>query len=230
LAFLNAEQSLEAQRRFVADASHELRTPLTTIRGNLGLLRRTPPIDPAEQDDVVGDIVTETERLMRLVNDLLVLARADAKRPLNRKPVAIRPLLEEVCQQAQILDPQRIITGDSEAATVTGDRDSLKPVLLALVDNALKYTPATAPIALTATSTDQQVTIRVSDTGPGIDPHLLPHIFDRFYRGDATRTEGGTGLGLSIAKELVVAQQGTLEVTSEMGHGTVFSLTFPAAS
>ncbi len=111
-AYRQAEQSLQAQRRLVADASHELRTPLTTIRGNLGLLQRTPPISVEDRDDVLADMVEECERLMRLVNDLLMLARADAGRPLRIDSVALKPLIEEVCRQAQRLDSGRPITID----------------------------------------------------------------------------------------------------------------------
>lgn len=225
-AYLHVEESLTAQRRFVADASHELRTPLTTVRGNLGLLQRRPVLNPAEQAEVVSDLVAETERLMRLVNDLLLLARADAQRPLRREPVSISSLLHEVCQQARVLAPQRTVTCTGDDAVVTADRDSLKQVLLVLVDNALKHTPSTAKVAVHCARSANQVQISVSDTGPGISPELLPHIFNRFYRGDEARSGGGAGLGLAIARELTEAQQGSLAVSSRPGKGTTFTLTF----
>jgi two-component system OmpR family sensor kinase len=230
-AYMQVEQTLEAQRRFVADASHELRTPLTTLRGNIGLLQRKPPISAADQADVLQDMVDETERLMRLVNNLLVLARADAKKPLRSEPVAVQPLLEDVCRQIQPLNLQRTIVCQSNAASaIKGDADALKQILLALLDNALKHTPINTTITITTTDTVDYVIIRLADNGPGIDPTLLPHIFDRFYRGNVARTGDGAGLGLAIAKELTEAQQGTITVQSQTGQGSVFTLTFPKES
>ncbi len=227
-AYVQVEQTLEVQRRFVADASHELRTPLTTLRGNIGLLRREPPISATDRADVLQDMVDETERLMRLVNNLLVLARADAKRALRSEPVAVRPLLEDVCRQIQPLSLQRSIVYQSDtAAAIKGDADALKQILLALLDNALKHTPINTAVTITASDTDDHVIIRLADNGPGIDPTLLPHICDRFYRGDVARTGDGAGLGLAIAKELTEAQQGTITIQSQPGQGSVFTLTFP---
>ncbi len=224
-AYRQLEQALQAQRRFVADASHELRTPLTTIRGNIELLRREPPIDAKEQADVLADTKDEAERLIRLINQLLVLARADAGRALRHEPLPIRPLIEDACRQAGLLAPQRTILFDAPFETsVLGDRDALKQVLLILLDNAIAHTPPSATISVTTALADHSVTISVRDTGPGIALDLLPHIFERFYRGDASRSGGGTGLGLSIAKELVQAQEGTLTVESQVGQGSVFTV------
>ena len=227
-AYQQVEQSLQAQRRFVADASHELRTPLTTIRGNIDLLQREPPISHEDQIDVLTDTVNETERLMRLVNNLLTLARADAKRPLRSEPVPVKPLLEEVSQQMKSLAPTRtIICQPNLEADVIGDRDALKQVLLILGDNALKHTPVETSIAIAGNVIGEHVTISVRDNGPGIKPVKLPHIFDRFYRGDDSRVGPGTGLGLAIAKELTETQNGTITVKSQVGQGTAFTLTFP---
>jgi signal transduction histidine kinase len=227
-AYLQVGELLQAQRRFVADASHELRTPLTTLRGNIGLLQREPPISAEDRVDVLADMVDETERLMRLVNDLLVLARADAGRPLQKEPVHLKPLLEDVYQQIKLLAPQRPIQCQADIdATIVGDGDALKQVLLVLLDNALKHTPAEATVTLSTTVHNGQVAIRVSDNGPGIAPAHLPHIFDRFYRGDAARSSPGTGLGLAIADELAKAHQGTITVDSQIGQGSTFTLTFP---
>jgi signal transduction histidine kinase len=230
-AYRQVEQALDAQRRFVADASHELRTPLTTIRGNIELMRHDPPLDAREQADVLADARDETERLIRLVNQLLMLARADAGRPLRREPLAIKPLLEDVCRQAQLLAPQRTIecVADRET-TALGDRDAFQQVLLILLDNALVHTPERARISVTTRAADQHATIYIRDTGPGIAPELLEHIFERFYRGDASRSGGGMGLGLSIAKELVQSQGGTLEVESKVGEGSVFTIRLPLAT
>jgi signal transduction histidine kinase len=229
-AYRQVEQALQAQRRFVADASHELRTPLTTIRGNIELLRHDPPLDAREQADVLADARDETERLIRLVNQLLLLARADAGRTSRSEAIPIKSLLDDVCRQAQLLAPERTIQCDDLLdLTAWGDRDALKQVLLILLDNARVHTPASATIRVTMTLTDRRVAIHIQDNGPGIPPDLLPHLFERFYRGDVSRSSGGMGLGLSIAKELVDAQNGTLTVTNQVGKGTEFTVTLPSA-
>ncbi len=226
--YLQVEQSLQAQRRFVADASHELGTPLTTIRGNLGLLQREPPISAEDRTRVLNDMVEETERLMRLNKELLTLARADARRPLQSEPIRLQPLLEELCSQFKLLAPQRKINCHaSPETTLYGDRDALKQVMLILLDNARNHTPEETTITLTSATTAEQISLNVADDGPGIAPEILPHIFDRFFRGDAARTGTGTGLGLAIAREMTTAQRGTLTVASRLGQGTVFTLTFP---
>lgn len=227
-AFLQVEETLQTQRRFVADASHELRTPLTTLRGNIGLLQRTPPISEEDRSDVLGDMVDETERLMRLVNELLVLARADSGRPLPQEPVQIKPLLEDVYHQVKLLAPHRTIKFQpGHDVTILGNSDALKQVVLVLLDNAIKHTPAQATVTLSTAQQNGQVAIQVSDDGPGIPSTHLPKIFDRFYRGDAARTSPGAGLGLAIASELIQAHHGTLTVASEIGHGSTFTLTIP---
>jgi signal transduction histidine kinase len=230
-AYRQLEQALESQRRFVADASHELRTPLTTIRGNIELLRREPPIDASERVDIMADTTDEVERLIRLVNQLLILAHADAGQPLQCEPLPIKPLLEDVCRQARLLTPDdAILCEPSPDALVLGDRDALKQVLLILVDNALVHTSPGTTIEMTAAISDGRVAIRVRDTGPGIAPDALPHIFERFYRGQVSRSGTGTGLGLSIAKELVKAQGGTISVESQVGRGSAFTVTLPQAT
>jgi signal transduction histidine kinase len=222
---------LQAQRRFVADASHELRTPLTTIRGNIGLLRREPPINAEDRADILADTVDETDRLIRLVNDLLVLARADAQQLLQNKPIQVAPLLEDACRQIKLLAPQRTLECQIEPnLTVTADGDALKQVLLALLDNALKHTPPEAVIIVKTITGRNSISISVGDNGPGIEQTELPQIFDRFYRGDPARSGPGTGLGLAIASELIKAQNGTLKVESQPGQGTVFTLKFPKPS
>jgi two-component system, OmpR family, sensor kinase len=227
-AYRQEAQALQAQRRFVADASHELRTPLTTIRGNIGLLQRDPPISADDRVAVLHDMVDESERMSRLVNDLLVLARADAGRQLRSDPLAIKPLIEDVCRKVSTLDPdQRVSCDDVDDAVVRGDQDAIKQVLLILLDNALKWTPPANEITITAQANERFATIEVRDTGTGIAPDVLPHIFERFYRGDTSRTGGGAGLGLSIAKTLVEAQGGAIGVHSVVGEGSVFRVKLP---
>ena len=224
------EQALESQRRFVADASHELRTPLTTVRGNIELLSHSPPLEAREQADVVADTKDEVERLIRLVNQLLVLARTDASRTLRHEPLPVKPLLEDVCRQITQRAVRHTITCESlPEIVVLGDRDALRQVLIILLDNALVHTPAGAKITVSSSIANGRGALSVRDSGPGIAPYALLHLFERFYRGDFSRNGGGTGLGLAIAKELVEAQAGTISVESKPGMGTVFTVLLPLA-
>jgi signal transduction histidine kinase len=227
-AFQKMEHSLEMQRNFVADVSHELRTPLTTLRGNLGLLRRNPPTPPEEQADILSDMVDESDRLIRLVNDLLLLARADAGRSLAKEPFELSDLLDECCRQARQLDVQRKIQLEAPIGLETlGDRDALKQVMLIALDNALKH--STGDIQVTAQKNGNQVEIRVQDFGEGIPPEKLDHVFDRFYRGNDASTIPGFGLGLPIAKTLVEAQGGEIIMESQVGKGSSVILHFHSA-
>lgn len=223
-AYQQVAHSLEMQRNFVADVSHELRTPLTTLRGNLGLLQRKPPIPAAEQTDILTDMTEESDRLIRLVNELLVLARADAGRNLSHEPLPILPVLDEACRQARQLDMQRHITIDSPHLVVLGDRDALKQVLLVTLDNALKH--STGKISVSAFLNGSKVEIRVQDLGPGISPDKLSHVFDRFYRGESNPESAGFGLGLPIARALVEGMGGQINLESQPGHGTVVVMSF----
>lgn len=231
LAYSQVEQALRAQRRFVADASHELRTPLTSIRGNLALLGRRPPISEEDRAAVLADTEEESERLIRLVNDLLVLARADAGRPLKREPVPVGELVDDVCRQARGLAGDRTVAcADAGSLIAVGDRDALKQVLLILVDNAVKFAPPGGHVGIEVAEREGCVAIAVRDDGPGIDPDALSHIFERFYQGDASRAGIGTGLGLAIAKQLVEAQSGAIAVESEPGRGSTFTVSLPATA
>lgn len=227
-AYQRVSYSLKMQRDFVADVSHELRTPLTTVRGNLALLRRKPPLPMAEQSDILADLVEESDRLIRLVNDLLVLARADAGRNLLQESLALRPLIEEACRQARLLAPQRQINEAAVEMCVLGDRDALKQVLLILLDNALKHTHG--PIQVSGEAVGEEALIRVSDEGPGMSPEALAHVFDRFYRGENAPGAPGFGLGLSIAKALVEGQGGRIAIESQPESGSVVRLYLPQAT
>jgi two-component system, OmpR family, sensor kinase len=232
-AHQQTEQSLQTQRRFVADASHELRTPLTTIRGNLGLLQRRPPIAEDDERAVLSDMLDETNRLIRLTNNLLVLARSDAGLPVTGRalrlaPIPIVPLVDDVFRQAKLLGEQCVVVCEAVPdVNALGDQDAIKQVLLILLDNALKFTPAGGTITIGAEQIDRVAAIRIRDTGPGIAPEALPHIFERFYRSDESRTGSGAGLGLAIAKELIEAQHGQIGVESKIGQGSTFTVTLP---
>ncbi|MFN8539688.1 MAG: HAMP domain-containing sensor histidine kinase [Thermomicrobiales bacterium] len=205
-------------------------TPLTTIRGNLALLGREPPISGEDRLAVLADMTEESERMSRLVDDLLTLARADAGRQLQVVPVALAPLLDDLARQARLLAPERSIgyVPPADAGVqVRANRDALKQIALILLDNALKHTPPGAAIELSANIEGGQAAIAVRDTGPGISPDIRAHLFERFYRADIARTRGGTGLGLAIAKALTEAQGGTIAAESRPGQGSVFIVRLP---
>jgi two-component system OmpR family sensor kinase len=222
------EGLFSAQSRFLADVSHELRTPLTSIRGNIDLIRRIGP--DAESLDAVQ---SEVDRMTRLVGDLLMLSRAEAGTlPLAKSPVEMDTLLLEVLQQAILLAQGKVEVGvgNLEQAVTIGDRDRLKQLLLNLVVNALQYTQPGGRVLLSLRVVDDCLHITVSDNGPGIPPQELPHIFDRFYRVEKPRSRspyGGSGLGLSIAQWIAHSHDGRIEVASEPGKGTTFSVWLP---
>ncbi len=196
------EEAFDGQQRLVADVSHELRTPLTTIQGNLDLLRRGAVDDPEMRGDALRAIGDETARMRRLISDLLLLAQADAGMQIQRQPVELDTLLLEVYRQAQVMAGDVTVRlGAEDQAIVEGDADRLKQLLLNLVVNAVKYTPAGGTVTLTLRRSLRWVQVVVADSGVGIATEDLPHIFDRFYRADRSRTRpGGSGLGLSIAQ------------------------------
>jgi two-component system, OmpR family, sensor kinase len=223
------ENLFETQRRFLADVSHELRTPLTTILGNLDLMRKMGKLD----EESLEAITSETQRMKRLVQDLLVLTQAESgKLPLGREVVELDTLVLEVFQQSKVLAKDRLEVrlGQEDQARVIGDRDRLKQVLLNLMSNAIEYTPAGGSVTLGLACVGDWARVTVTDTGPGIPQEELPHIFERFYRVDRSRkrTErGGAGLGLSIAYWITRSHDGRLEVASEVGKGTTFSVWLP---
>ncbi len=220
------ELRLASQRQFVADASHELRTPLTTIRGNLGLLRRSTMLSAAEQQAILRDALEESERMTHLLDELLMLSSVGAGRELRHEPVDVKAVVEDACRKIRVLAPDRTMAVYAPDATAMGDAEALRQVLLVLLDNAVKYTLSGGRISVSVIANDRQAHISVQDDGAGIDEAHLPRIFDRYYRADASRP--GTGLGLSIARDLIERQGGTLTASSRRGMGSVFTITLPA--
>ena len=223
------EGLFETQRRFLADVSHELRTPLTTIRGNIDLIRRMGQID----GDSLDAVTAETDRMTRMVRDLLLLAQAETgKLPMAHERVELDTLVLDVFQLARTLAQDRVEVkiGEEDQASVLGDRDRLKQVLLNLVSNALDYTPAGGTVTLGLACVGDWARLTVTDTGPGIPQEELPNIFERFYRIDRSRKRralGGAGLGLSIAYWITRAHDGRIEVASELGRGSTFVVWLP---
>jgi two-component system OmpR family sensor kinase len=224
------EHLFTAQRRFLTDVSHELRTPLTVIKGNIGLMRHIHSVDEESMVSIEGEV----DRLTRLVGDLLLLAQAESgKIPLDMQPIELDTILLEVFQQMRVLAGDRVQVKlvEIDQVTVTGDRDRLKQVLLNLGGNAIKYTPAGGLIQIGLYRSENQARVVVSDNGPGISAEDLPHIFERFYRSEKSRTRSreysGFGLGLSIAYWIVRNHGGRIEVDSREGQGTTFCVWLP---
>jgi two-component system OmpR family sensor kinase len=227
-----AVRSEERMRRFIADASHELRTPLTSVRGlaEFGLQQGTE----ASQEELLrlmGLIVGEAGRMGRLVDDLLLLARFDAGRALERRPVDLASIAAEAVQQARIMTTGPVTLEAAEPVIVDGDRERLRQVIDNLIGNALQHTPPGTPVAVTVSGEPGRGRLTVADQGPGLTRDQAAHVFERFYRTDSARTRarGGTGLGLAIAASLAAAHGGELTVDTEPGHGAAFRLRLPLA-
>jgi len=230
-----AEKLEQARREFVANVSHELRTPLTTIKSYAEALDDGALSDPPLAERFVGVIRSETERMIRLVTDLLHLSRFDSKQaPLRRQMVDVEEIMEDVVDRFSLQLRQKAITAGVQVASnlpqVWLDRDGIDQVLDNLVSNAIKYTLDGGRVNLSARLNEGgQLEIAVQDTGIGIPKKDIERIFERFYRVDKARSRGmgGTGLGLSIAREIIRAHGGTIQLESEVGIGTKVTVTLP---
>ncbi len=227
-------ESLEAayrgQERFVADASHELRAPLTAIQANLELLEGHRNMSGADREVAIREASRESVRLSRLVADLLALARADAGVAIRRQPVELDRLSLEAVQEARHLaGGRRVEVEKLTPVVVMGDEDRLKQLLVILLDNAIKYTPAAGKVDLRLQQDGSRAELRIRDNGVGIPPDDLPHVFERFYRADPARTRdpGGTGLGLPIARWIVEQHGGEIRLESEPGRGSEVIVRLP---
>ncbi len=236
----HVETSLEARhrseqqvRQFVADASHELRTPLSTIHGYAELSRRTPD-DSVALSGAMTKVETEADRMSRLVEDMLLLARLDSGRPLERGEVDLTKLLLESVADVRVVDAQRgaphhwQLRLPEAPITVVGDEQRLHQLFTNLLGNARHHTPPGTTVRVSATPGRDEVVVEVHDDGPGLPPGLADHAFERFTRGDTSRTRasGGAGLGLSLVAAIAQAHRGTASVRSEPGS-TTFRITLP---
>ncbi len=229
------EQSFEQQRQFVQDASHELRTPLAAIRTNIEVAEMDADLSQGEVRELLETVKTQTERLTRLTDDLLLLSGRDREAP-DPDPINLQSLAAEIVRQLMPLAASREVTlrmegDDTVAALASGDH--LYRSVFNLVDNAIKYGGPGAKVTVSYASCDdgQRVRFTVADTGSGIPPEARERIFDRFYRVEKSRSrrEGGLGLGLAIVKELVEAMGGEVSLASVPGEGAAFSIVLPAA-
>ena len=228
-AFQVRRESEERMRQFVADASHELRTPLTSIAGYIDVLARREHVDPETLQSSLAAMQVESARMTRLVNDLLTLTRFESGKGPSRRPVPLDAWLNETLDELHLKEHGALETRSIEPGIVVdADPDALKQVVTNLAQNALKYAPG-AGQRWSSFRENGRAAIRVTDTGPGIPPSDLPHIFERFYRGEKARdrSTGGSGLGLSIARSIVEAHQGTIEAESEPEKGATFTAWLP---
>jgi two-component system, OmpR family, sensor kinase len=228
---LTARQASEARvRKFVADASHELRTPLASIRGYAELTRRDRAAIPPQVAHALTRVESEAVRMTGLVEDLLLLARLDAGRPVERRPVDLTALVVDAVSDAHAAGPDHRWDLDlpDDPVVIAGDRGRLHQVVANLLANARTHTPNGTQVTIRLASTSGDVLLQVVDDGPGIPPDLLPEVFERFTRADSSRSRatGSTGLGLAIVAAVVEAHRGTVEVESTPGR-TVFSIHIP---
>ena len=218
------QDAYESQRRFVADASHELRTPLTTIQGNAGLLANRS-VEQEVRDAAVNDIGAESARMGRLVDRLLTLARADSGLQLELAPVPMRPLVEEVCRQAEPAHPDIQLNVGAVDATVNGDADALRQLVWILLDNAFRYARTAIDVRLFVEP--GWARLAVIDDGPGVPQAERERIFERFYRSERSRTGSHAGLGLSIAQWITTQHHGRVSVATGGTGGAAFLVDLP---
>jgi signal transduction histidine kinase len=219
-------EAFQRQQNFVADASHELRTPLAVIRANAEFLQQEQP-----NSEEAAEILAETDRLTSLVDALLALARGQGGAAEERR-LDLGELVTASAQAMQPLAGERKVALDvsvTDGMEIRGNPDQLRQLVLILVDNALRYTPEGGQVKVDARRVDGSAVVAVSDTGIGIDPDALEHVFERFYRADEARTRGfgGSGLGLSIAEQLVTGNGGRISAESTPGRGSTFTVSLP---
>ncbi len=226
-----ARERVEMLRRFIDDASHDLRTPLTSMSLSLAVLQRNP--DPATQQRHRAILQSQMEHLLQLLDDLLSTSRLDRRMTIELRQVDVRVMLQGILLELRTLAERKghavLFEAAGEPALVLADEAHLRRALMAIVTNALNYTPNGGTITIRVTPTPGQVTIAVTDTGIGISPAERAHIFERFYRADRARNteRGGLGLGLAIAHEVIEVHSGRIEVESEPGQGSTFTVFLP---
>jgi heavy metal sensor kinase len=227
------QRGSEVQRNFCEIAAHEMKTPLTILQGNLEVaLMKARTTE--EYHEVLLNNLQQVERLISLTRPLLTLAKfTSSKPPVNLVPLALEPMIQTIMDELALLadDRQITLTFDPQPAPpVLGDAQWLKQALINLLDNALQYTPSGGSVTVRLQMLDQEVAVSVEDTGHGIEPEHIPHLFERFYRTDWARAKdtAGTGLGLPIVKEIMEAHGGSISVTSQVDKGSVFTLRLPA--
>ena len=226
------ERSFEEVRRFTADAAHELRTPLAAMRTEAEVALRSPR-SPERDGHVLEDLLEEIERLSRLVSHLLFLSREDTGIGIGDfQPVQLDDVVREVGEHMQVAAREKgvkLMVDLPERCQVSGNADRLRQLVFNLLDNAIKYTPADGTVSVSGKPSNGKALVSIIDTGIGIPADHLPHVFDRFYRVDASRSSemDGTGLGLAICRSIAETHGGSIEVESTLGQGTRITLSLP---
>ena len=228
-AFAERAAGEQRLRRFVADASHELRTPLTSIRGYAELYRSGALGTRSQLDDAMRRVEGEAERMGLLVDDMLLLARLDQGRPLEREPVRLDLVAADAAADARAVDPSREVVLDVSPVTVPGDDARLRQVVGNLVGNAVRHTPPGTPVTISVRAAGGVARVEVADEGPGMDAKTASRVFERFFRADPARKRGGSGLGLSIVAAVVAAHGGRTAVETAPGAGATFVVELPLA-
>ncbi|MDP4103509.1 MAG: HAMP domain-containing sensor histidine kinase [Bacillota bacterium] len=231
-ALIPIKNAWQKQQQFVSDASHELRTPLAVIQAKTELLFRSPSSSIKEKIIDISTISNESRRLSKLVTNLLTLARSDSDQiEVKKESFRVDQLLMEIMQQYEEIvayQEKSLVLNAADPVSFLGDRERIHQLIVILLDNAIKFTSEGGEIRLSCSQSHSSIILQVEDSGIGITEKDIPKIFDRFYQGDKSRTGAeGTGLGLSIAKWIIDKHHGKVKVTSSLGKGTLFEITFP---
>jgi two-component system, OmpR family, sensor kinase len=230
-AYQEVQKVNDLQSHFLIDVSHELRTPLTIMLSSLDLIRKVGATDPEFRASSLEGIRVETERMARMVTQLLILARSDANVAAAYEPILVRDVLADLCSQRHPNDNEPSLAcydlESLEGALVWGNLDYLKQLFLILLDNAFKYTPHDGKVEMYGSLREGTVIVMIVDTGIGIPPDDLPRIFDRFHRAENAHFRSGAGLGLAIARRITEQHKGSIEVKSDLGNGSRFIVTLP---
>ena len=229
-AYQEVQKVNDLQTHFLNDVSHELRTPLTIMLSSLDLIKKVGATDQEFHDSSLERMRVETERMARMVTQLLILARSDANVLAANEPILIRDVIVDLCNQRE--NEPRLVRKDLECledTLVWGNLDYLKQLFLILLDNAFKYTDAAGKVEVCGRLNGSTVTVQVADTGIGIPQSDLPVIFNRFHRAENARFQSGAGLGLAIARRITEQHGGNIEVASELGKGSRFIITLPCS-
>lgn len=231
-ALIPIKNAWQKQQQFVSDASHELRTPLAVIQAKTELLFRSPSSSIKEKIIDISTISNESRRLSKLVTNLLTLARSDSDQiEVKKESFRVDQLLMDIMQQYEEIvayQEKSLVLNAADPVSFLGDRERIHQLIVILLDNAIKFTSEGGEIRLSCSQSHSSIILQVEDSGIGISEKDIPKIFDRFYQGDKSRTGAeGTGLGLSIAKWIIDKHNGKVKVTSSLGKGTLFEITFP---
>jgi two-component system sensor histidine kinase MprB len=221
------ERSVSAQRQLVADASHELRTPLTSLRTNIEVLASEVALEPEDKQRLLADVTGQIEEMSTLVADVVELAR-EGERESEPEPIRLDLLVTQALQRFERRSPQARFQTALAPVEVAGRADDLERAVNNLLDNAVKWSPKDALVAVSVKHDVDQAVVEVRDHGPGIAPADLPHIFNRFYRASAARGKPGSGLGLAIVRKVADEHGGQVTVTAAPGGGTIFAIKLPA--